>query len=94
MKEESGQEGLEAESRFRIWCESRGNTLYDPPNEMNINDHIDFIIYNKKGDRYTVDIKGLKRISRIGNPLQKHHKLPSTEYTKGKGARMRSHWWS
>jgi len=67
MKEKSGQEGLEAESRFRIWCESSGNTLYDPPNEMNINDHIDFIIYNKKGDRYTVDIKGLKRVGRSGN---------------------------
>ena len=67
MKEKSGKEGLETESRFRIWCEARGNTLYDPPDNMNINDHIDFIIYNKKGDRYTVDIKGLKRISRSGN---------------------------
>ena len=47
MKEKSGQEGLEAESKFRIWCESRGNTLYDPPEKMNVNDHIDFIIYIK-----------------------------------------------
>ena len=64
MKDKSGQEGLRAEDRFKAWCEERGNSVYSSPESMNINDHIDFIIYNTDKNRYTVDIKGLKRIER------------------------------
>tara|TARA_R110000824_G_scaffold161301_3_gene336551 strand:- start:124 stop:633 length:510 start_codon:yes stop_codon:yes gene_type:complete len=67
MKDKSGLDGLSVERKFEKWCIERGNRIYDPPTQMNIEDHIDFIIYNKKDERYTADIKAQKRISRGGN---------------------------
>ena len=64
MNDKSGLDGLSVEKKFEEWCGERGNRIYDPPTQMNIEDHIDFIIYNKKDERYTADIKAQKRVSR------------------------------
>jgi len=67
MKDKSGLDGLSVERKFELWCRKRGNRVFDPPAQMNIEDHIDFIIYNKKDERHTADIKAQKRINRGGD---------------------------
>ena len=64
MTDKSGIDGLSVERKFERWCIRRGNRVYSPPEKANIEDHIDAIIYNKKDERHTADIKSQKRISR------------------------------
>ena len=64
MKDKSGLDGLSVEEKFERWCVKRGNRVYAPPEKANIEDHIDVIIYNKKDERHTADIKAEKRVSR------------------------------
>ena len=67
MNDKSGIEGLSVEQKFERWCVARGNRVYAPPEQVNIEDHIDAIIYNKKDERHTADIKAQKKISRGGD---------------------------
>tara|TARA_R110002020_G_scaffold401255_3_gene611479 strand:+ start:630 stop:1124 length:495 start_codon:yes stop_codon:yes gene_type:complete len=67
MNDISGKDGLSVEKKFEKWCIKRGNRVYEPPTQVNIEDHIDVIIYNKKDERHTADIKSRKRISRSGD---------------------------
>lgn len=64
MEDKSGLDGLSVEKRFEKWCVKRGNRVYEPPKQVNIEDHIDVIIYDKKDNRHTADIKAQKRIHR------------------------------
>ena len=67
MNDKSGIDGLSVEDKFERWCVKRGNRVYSPPEQVNIEEHIDVIIYNKKDERHTADIKAQKRISRSSN---------------------------
>ena len=47
MNDKSGIDGLSVEDKFERWCVKRGNRVYSPPEQVNIEEHIDVIIYNK-----------------------------------------------
>ena len=60
---ESSQMGESAELQFKKIAEKLGNQVTDATFREQIS-HIDFHIIDKKGEKYTVDVKSRKKIKR------------------------------
>jgi len=61
--------GQEAENTFRRLAEKRGWKITDATNNSNIDEHWDFLM--KKGtEKYKIDVKSMKRISRNDPEVQ------------------------
>jgi hypothetical protein len=62
----SVMEGAKSEASFEEIAKKRGNTVTKADNKTDIHNHIDYFMENKSGTKTSVDVKGMKRVSRGG----------------------------